>query len=85
MIRAYPNTSELVDLEERLAVVDNFGKKMLNSGHSLEEARRNLISGLKGYERKLKKSQTPGGPKKNKSAEDSSDSRRLKKLTGKSN
>ena len=35
--------------------VDNFGQKMLNSGHSLAEARSNLVSGLKGCERKLKK------------------------------
>ena len=40
VIRRMTNTSELVELEERLAVVDNFGQKMLNSGHSLAEVRK---------------------------------------------
>jgi hypothetical protein len=84
VMRRMGNTSEQVDISVRHGVVDDFAQKMLNSGHSLAEVRRNLISGLKGYERKLAASRRPRGPSMNKSAEESSGSRRLKKLTGKS-
>ena len=49
-------------MEYRRDVIDNFGQKMLNSGHSLEETRRNLISGLKGWKSKVARSKKQGMP-----------------------
>ena len=77
------NTSESVPAVVRREIIDKWGQKMLNSGHSLEEVRRNLISGLKGYERMKTKALKLNKPL-HRSAKESAHVRRLKKLTGKS-
>ena len=82
-IRRMGNTSEKVELGIRLDVVDKYGQKLLNSGYSLAKVRGILISGLKGYERKLEASREPGGKPYNQGASATSAARRLKKLTGK--
>ena len=76
-------TSEDVPDSIRCTILDEFGQKMLNSGHSLKEARRNTLAGVKGYEARLKKTKKSGNPM-NRSAKQSSAGRRRKKLTGKS-
>ena len=55
---------------------------MMNSGHSVQQTRRNILSGIKGYETKLKKCPKDNTPV-NRSAAGSGTSRRKKKLTGK--
>ena len=65
-----------------MEVVDNFGQKMLNSGHSLEDTRRNLVSGLKGWKNKVARCKSQGQPI-HRTAKQSSVSRRIKKLVGK--
>ena len=47
------NTSELVDIQTRLEVVDDYAQKLLNSEYTLKETREIIIGGLKGYERLL--------------------------------
>ena len=84
-VRRMGNTSELVDIGVRQGVVDNYGQKLLDSGYTLQQTRRILISGLKGYERKLWESRQPGGKPFHQNSGESSTRRRLKKLTGKSN
>ena len=85
MIRRMANTSELVDEEEKRKIVDEYAQKMLNSGHKLEQVRSMVMSGLKGYEKKRRRCQAPGGGPFHRSAKESSRSRKLKKLTGKAN
>ena len=53
MIRRMVNTSELVDIEKRLEVIDNYARKLINSEYDLEVTRRIIVGGLKGYERML--------------------------------
>ena len=65
-----------------MGVIDNFGQKMLNSGHSLEDTRRNLVSGLKGWKNKVARCKSQGQPI-HRTAKQSSGSRRIKKLVGK--
>ena len=48
------NTSEDLDDSIRLEVVDNYAKKIINSGYGLNQTRNVMVGGLKGYERKLK-------------------------------
>ena len=65
--------------------MDEFAQKMINSGHSLETARKVAVAGLKGYERKKERSAKPGGPPLHRNAEQSGPTRRIKKLLGKAN
>ena len=65
-----------------MEVIDNFGQKMLNSGHSIEDTRRNLISGLTGWKNKVARCKAQGKPL-HRTAKQSSGSRRIKKLVGK--
>ena len=51
LIRIMVNTSELVDKPKRLDIVDNYAQKLINSEYSLDETRRVIMGGLKGYER----------------------------------
>ena len=41
------NTSKGVKDSTRTEIIDKFAQKMLNSGHSLEVTRRNIMSGMK--------------------------------------
>ena len=77
------NCSEYVNIDDRREVIDNFCQKMINSGHSVEEAKINLVSGLKGWKSKVERSKTNNTPL-HRSASESSRSRRFKKLVGKS-
>ena len=56
---------------------------MFNSGHSIEEIRRNTISGLKGWQSKVNRARAKIKPL-HRSANQSYSIRRMKKLVGKS-
>ena len=64
-------------------MIDNFGQKMVNSGHSIKEVRRNILHGLKGWRSKMDRCKSSNQPV-HRSAKESAASRRHKKLTGKS-
>ena len=49
------NTSNDMPMSTWCRILDEFAQKMLNSGHSVEHARRNILSGVKGYESKVRK------------------------------
>ena len=85
MVRRMQNTSELLSDQVRIRVVDDFAQKMINSGYQLEQVRRVVMGGLKGYERKLRVSKEEGGRKLHVSARESRNSRYRKKLLEKSN
>ena len=63
LVRRMCNTSELVDIKERVKVVDKYAQKLINSEYDLEEARSIIIGGLKGYERLLSLSKDTTNPK----------------------
>ena len=44
------DTNELVEEEKRRGIIDAFGQKIINYGHSMVEARRNKTTSLKGSE-----------------------------------
>ena len=52
-IRRMMNTSERIELQERIEVIDNYGMKLVNSGYSLDQSRKMIVGGLVGYERRL--------------------------------
>ena len=66
----------------RCQILDKFTQKMIHSGHSVQQKRRNVLSGVKGLEFKLEQC-TKNCTPVNRSAAGSGASRRKKKLTGK--
>ena len=50
VVRHMRNTSERLDISERVKVVNKFRQRMANSGYSEQQSKRVIISGLKGYE-----------------------------------
>ena len=76
--------SRTVPLKERIVAINNFSQKLVNSGHQLKTARDIITNGLKGYIRKVNKCKDMGVPL-HRSALQSAQSRRTKKLLARSN
>ena len=55
------HTSELLPIEERVAVLDRLSQKLSNSGYRIVQIRRTLIGGLSRYEKLLRWSKMPEG------------------------
>ena len=73
VVRRMSNTwGEGMD-EVRTLVIDNYAVKILTSGYSVEQTRKIILSGLRGYEAKVRRT-----------SEDSGTSRAKKKILGKS-
>ena len=88
VIRRMLNTSEDLDDAMRMTVVDNFAKKVRNSGYCIKQTRDIMMGGLKGYERKLNLSRDHSNPKWNplhEGAKSNVTGRRHKKIMSKSN
>ena len=88
LVRRMVNTSELVDNEKRLEVVDSYAQKLINSEYSLKETRDVIIGGLKGYERLLSLSRDKENPRwkpLHVSGKFNSKNRRMAKLKTKNN
>ena len=83
MIRRMRNTSERVETRERVEIVDNYTAKLINSGYTMDQARRVIVAGLKGYESQLEKA-VRDGSKLHRSAKEGAAARYRKKLTAKS-
>ena len=50
LVRRLLNTMESLGSQERMKVVDGYAQKLLNSGYEMEQVRKILVSGIKGYE-----------------------------------
>ena len=57
------NTSEQVELDTRLEIIDKYAEKLLNSEYPLDQTRNIIIGGLKGYKRLLSLSRDKENPK----------------------
>ena len=66
-------------MEERNRVVDGYGKKLLNSGYSMEQTRNILVNGIKGYEGRKRRCMVQGRRLK-RTAKESQEERSRKKL-----
>ena len=53
----------MIDMKERVAVIDKYAVKLMNSKYTLEQTRNIIIGGLKGYERLLSLSLDTSNPK----------------------
>ena len=73
---------------DRLTVVDEYAAKLINSGYNLEYARKVIVGGLTGYERKLalsKKKDHPRWKPLHPGAKFNAGGRRRKKMLDKKN
>ena len=52
LVRRMMNTSEDLELEERILVVDNYCQKLANSGYRKPQITKVVVGGLTGYERR---------------------------------
>ena len=55
------NTSESLGDDESIDAINKYSQKLVNSGYRVEQIRKVIINGLKGYERRLRESMMPGG------------------------
>ena len=83
VIRRLLNTGGGVTNEVRRGILDKYGVKLLTSGYSIEQARRITLAGIRGFERKIERRKKEGKPLY-RTAKESGESRRRKKLVGKS-
>ena len=79
LTRMLLNTSETLGMEEKVKVVDRYSQKMFNSGFGLEQVRRIVTNGIKGYERRLRENRV-GVRRVHRTTEESSGDRGRKKL-----
>ena len=84
LTRRLLNTSESIEMDERIKIIDDYSQKLVNSGYGIDQVRRIVLNGIKGYERKLMESRESGGRKIHRTAGESSGMRSRKKLLGKS-
>merc|ERR1711942_472282 len=82
-VRRLMNTSEDLDKEYREQVVDDYAKKILNSGYSRDQTIRILVNGIKGYENKRRR-RIKEGRRLRTTARESRSGRYRKKLLAKS-
>ena len=84
LIRMYYNTREESSTEVKTKIIDDYARKLLTSGYKLDQIRRIVLGGIRGYEGKLRRSRELGRKSLHKSAKESQGARHRGKLLGKS-
>ena len=82
VIRRLDSFSGSVGMGEKTGALDIFSQKLLNSGHKVATIRSILVSGIKGYKRRVSRC-LAGNIPLHRSAGQSADKRRRKKLLAK--
>ena len=57
------NIAEDMDMTKMIEIVDDYIQKLINSEYSVEESRKVIIGGLKGYEHLLSLSKDRSNPR----------------------
>ena len=60
LVRRLGNTDQRQDDKVRRDVVDQFAKKIITSGYSVQQARKIILNGIRGWERKVVRSRKDG-------------------------
>ena len=82
MVRRLMNTSEGLPENYYWEITDNYVTKLHNSGYSLEQIRKIILAGIKGFESKKERCKKEGRPLR-RTAEESLGARMKNKLVGK--
>ena len=83
LVRRLLNTRVELPSRYREEVIERYGTKLLTSGYGLEQTRKILLNGVKGYITKKRRRQAGGRRRIHNTAEESSTTRVRKKLLGK--
>ena len=83
LVRRLQNNSEDLGAWSKRNIVDQYAQKLLNSGYGMDQVRKIICNGIKGYEGKRRKC-IKNGWKLHRSSKDSLGARCRKKLLGKS-
>ena len=84
LTRRLLNTSESLGMNAKVKVVDMYSQKLTNSGYRVDQVKRIVINGIKGYEKRVQESRIEGGRRLHRTSGESSTGRTRKKLLGKS-
>ena len=83
VIRRMLTTGEMIPARDRCEILDSFAQKIKNSGYGLNQIRRVILAGIKGYENLIRRCKK-GERSLHRSSAESSSLRARKKLTDKS-
>ena len=83
VMRRMKNTCERMGPGEKRRIIDDYAQELCNSGYSIDQVRRVLISGIKGFESKRRRCQELG-ERLRRTGKMSKNTRVMKKLTAKS-
>ena len=83
VIRRLGNTYEGLVYEDYTKIIDDFSQKLFNSGYKMDQIRRIIIAGIKGWGGKVRRCQEEGR-RLRRTARDSQEQRMRTKLIGKS-
>ena len=83
MVRRLASTDRRQGRKAICKVIDQYAQKLLTSGYSLEQVRRIIIKGTRGWERRRKKAGTEGRKSVYRTGKESAPGRYRKKLLGK--
>ena len=83
LIRRYSHTDLRQDKRTVCEVIDQFGRKVLTSGYSLHQAKRIVIAGIRGWDRKVKRMKQDNEGRVFRTNKESLGLRTRKKLLGK--
>ena len=85
LVRRLHNTKEDLPVAFKMEIIDGYAQKVTNGGYSLDQTRRIIIAGIKGYYAKLRRRRKEEGRYRiHLTAEESRGHRIRKKLIGKS-
>ena len=84
LVRRLCNSMEELGSTELKRIIDGYGQKLLSSGYTLEQSRRILVNGVRGYEGRKRRCEAQGRKLK-RTAKESMNDRSKKTLLGKSN
>ena len=83
LIRRMKNTSEMLNIQTRIAIIDEFTQQLFMSGYGKDQVKRIITAGLVGYEN-IKSTAEKKGEGIHKSAASGAVQRRRARLIGKS-
>ena len=82
MIRRLSNTKEDMNKEVFEEMIDKYSQKLINSGYCVEQTRRIVVAGIKGWEGKIQRCRE-AGQRLRRTAKDSLEMRTRRRLIGK--
>ena len=84
LVRRLCNSMEQLGEEERRRIIDGYSQKLLNSGYNVEQVRKIIVNGIRGYEGRKKRCQYEGR-RLHRTGKESQGARERKKLLSKLN